>query len=136
MSDDYNPVPSKRTFSVNVRYEYRGRGTPLLYDDDPTWNTFFAQNQDMLAQMAEEALAEYLAGKTMPMSGCLSIPPPIMPIPMERKCNHCNRSFGACYNDPQGCGTGKAKDAPTTRKRMGVEECVACGLAVAYCKCR
>lgn len=30
--EDYTPVPPKRSFTANVQYEYRGRGTPLRYD--------------------------------------------------------------------------------------------------------
>lgn len=37
------------------------------YDDDPVWNALFAQSQEMLAHMADEALAEFLAGKTEPL---------------------------------------------------------------------
>lgn len=33
MSEDYNPIPPKRSFIVQGRYEYRGRGTPLPYPD-------------------------------------------------------------------------------------------------------
>ena len=38
-----------------------------VYDDDPVWNALFAQSQDILMQMADEALAEYLAGRTEPL---------------------------------------------------------------------
>jgi len=31
------------------------------------WNDLFSQSQDALAKMAEEALAEYRAGKTKPL---------------------------------------------------------------------
>jgi hypothetical protein len=31
------------------------------------WSELFAQSQDMLAQMADEALAEHRAGKTLPL---------------------------------------------------------------------
>jgi hypothetical protein len=32
------------------------------------WNELFAQSQDKLAKMADEALAEYKAGKTLPLN--------------------------------------------------------------------
>jgi len=31
------------------------------------WNELFARSQDMLAKMADEALAEHKAGKTLPL---------------------------------------------------------------------
>jgi hypothetical protein len=31
------------------------------------WNELFARSQDMLAKMADEALAEHNAGKTLPL---------------------------------------------------------------------
>ncbi len=31
------------------------------------WNELFAKSQDMLAKMAEEALAEHRAGRTLPL---------------------------------------------------------------------
>jgi hypothetical protein len=31
------------------------------------WNELFASSQDMLAKMADEALAEHRAGKTLPL---------------------------------------------------------------------
>jgi hypothetical protein len=31
------------------------------------WNELFARSQDMLAKMADEALAEHRAGKTLPL---------------------------------------------------------------------
>jgi hypothetical protein len=31
------------------------------------WNELFARSQDMLARMADEALAEHKAGKTLPI---------------------------------------------------------------------
>jgi hypothetical protein len=31
---EYHPVPPKRSFTISVRYEYRGRGTPLPYPLD------------------------------------------------------------------------------------------------------
>ena len=62
--------------------------------------------------------------------------PYLPPMPTERKCPQCGRSFGACYNDPQSCGKVGA-NAPRTRNHMGwVDVCEVCDLAVAFCKCR
>ena len=36
-------------------------------DSEERWNELFAKSQDMLAKMAEEALAEHRAGKTVPL---------------------------------------------------------------------
>lgn len=41
----------------------------MLYElqSDERWNELFARSQDMLAKMADEALAEHNAGKTLPL---------------------------------------------------------------------
>jgi hypothetical protein len=41
----------------------------LLYEleSEQRWNDLFARSQDMLAKMADEALAEHKAGKTLPL---------------------------------------------------------------------
>lgn len=38
-------------------------GAAGRYDDDPVWDALFAQSQDMLKQMADDALTEYQAGE-------------------------------------------------------------------------
>ncbi len=37
-------------------------------DSEERWNDLFARSQDMLAKMADEALAEHRAGKTAPLN--------------------------------------------------------------------
>ena len=37
---------------------------PPAYDDDPVWDALFARSQDVLARLADEALAERRAGRT------------------------------------------------------------------------
>ncbi len=44
------------------------------YDDDPVWDALFEKSQDMLVAMANEALADHLAGKTVPMDVFLAQP--------------------------------------------------------------
>jgi hypothetical protein len=41
----------------------------ILYEleSEQRWNELFASSQDMLAKMADEALAEHRAGKTLPL---------------------------------------------------------------------
>ena len=41
----------------------------MLYElqSEQRWNELFARSQDMLAKMADEALAEHNAGKTLPV---------------------------------------------------------------------
>lgn len=52
-------------------------------------------------------------------------------IPMH--CPLCTRPLTMCA-----CGTTPAQDAPKaapqTRRRMGVDECTVCGLAVQFCR--
>jgi hypothetical protein len=36
-------------------------------DSDERWDELFAQSQDVLAKMADEALAEHRSGKTQPL---------------------------------------------------------------------
>jgi hypothetical protein len=36
-------------------------------DSDERWDELFAQSQEMLAKMADEALAEHRSGKTQPL---------------------------------------------------------------------
>jgi hypothetical protein len=36
-------------------------------EDERSWDELFAQSQDLLAEMADEAEAEYNAGKTEPL---------------------------------------------------------------------
>jgi hypothetical protein len=36
-------------------------------EDDQWWATSFAESQDVLAKLAEEAMAEYRAGDTLPL---------------------------------------------------------------------
>ncbi len=39
-------------------------------EDEKRWNELFASSQDLLAELAEEALTEHREGKTMPLSDC------------------------------------------------------------------
>lgn len=36
-------------------------------DKERRWQTLFSQSQDLLAKMADEALAEHRAGRTLPL---------------------------------------------------------------------
>jgi hypothetical protein len=52
------PPEEQETFAAWILEELRS---------EQRWNELFARSQDMLAKMAEEALAEHRAGKTMPL---------------------------------------------------------------------
>jgi hypothetical protein len=52
------PVEEQETFAAWMLIELRS---------EQRWNELFARSQDMLARMAEEALAEHRAGKTLPL---------------------------------------------------------------------
>jgi hypothetical protein len=52
------PPDEQETFAAWMLEELRS---------EQRWNELFARSQDMLAKMAEEALAEHKAGKTLPL---------------------------------------------------------------------
>jgi hypothetical protein len=52
------PPDEQETFAAWMLEELRS---------EQRWNELFARSQDMLAKMADEALAEHRAGKTLPL---------------------------------------------------------------------
>ena len=52
------PADEQEAFAAWMLYELKS---------EQRWNELFAQSQDMLAKMADEALAEHNAGKTLPL---------------------------------------------------------------------
>jgi hypothetical protein len=52
------PPDEQETFAAWMLIELRS---------EQRWNELFARSQDMLAKMADEALAEHRAGKTLPL---------------------------------------------------------------------
>ncbi len=52
------PPDEQETFAAWMLEELRS---------EQRWNELFARSQDMLVKMAEEALAEHKAGKTLPL---------------------------------------------------------------------
>lgn len=52
------PPDEQETFAAWMLDELRS---------EQRWNELFARSQDMLAKMADEALAEHHAGKTLPL---------------------------------------------------------------------
>jgi hypothetical protein len=52
------PPDEQETFAAWMLIELRS---------EQRWNELFARSQDMLANMADEALAEHRAGKTLPL---------------------------------------------------------------------
>ncbi len=52
------PVDEQNAFAAWMLEELRS---------EQRWNELFAQSQDILARMADEAIAEHKAGKTLPL---------------------------------------------------------------------
>jgi hypothetical protein len=52
------PLDEQETFAAWMLEELRS---------EQRWNELFARSQDMLARMADEAIAEHNAGKTLPL---------------------------------------------------------------------
>ena len=52
------PPDEQETFAAWMLEELRS---------EQRWNELFARSQDMLARMADDALAEHKAGKTLPL---------------------------------------------------------------------
>ena len=52
------PADEQNTFAAWMLEELRS---------EQRWNELFARSQDLLAKMADEAMAEHRAGKTLPL---------------------------------------------------------------------
>lgn len=68
--------------------------TSNKYDDDPVWDASFARSQDVLTELAAEALAEYKAGGTITVT--ISDREYTLLVGRDHTCPYCHKPLAEC----------------------------------------